>query len=502
MPMLAIVPLGHTTDPLARLTNRAFPGVPAAIAAARAPAKDTTWRYTVFANDLPPGQGGAPVTDGDRYTALRGEFDGVASASFPRDHAVLVSCGPFSPLAPGQSVEMRFALVAVDRADSLVAELTRAAMLHQGIRLNLDADREIDGQGDVWYVGETGVNGHEICLEPPEGVTFHYDPHCPEKIVLDPYYYPPPYPLPPTFSSDSTYVHGHCIWTDLDCDACTGLDGTDTQYHWAGPGVAPPVPAQRAVAGDHRVSVEWDNLPEILLAAGIVVADGFEFKGYRLYRLSDWSRETVMPAPRRFQLLAAFGSDTTERQYLLESIRDTTVGYDFIRYGYKHYPIGYYRYVDNEVLNGFDYVYVVTSVAERRVPEGGGVRVELLESPVSTSIDSIVVPQVSAQGAAGRVWVVPNPFRATAPWDRPPVPGDPFGRHVDFFGLPRARCAIKIWTVAGDLVAQVEHDGTNGDGQASWNLISRNGQEAESGIYLFTVESPLGSQIGRFVIVR
>ena len=59
-----------------------------------------------------------------------------------------------------------------------------------------------------------------------------------------------------------------------------------------------------------------------------------------------------------------------------------------------------------------------------------------------------------------------------------------------------------MWTLAGDFVAQIDHDGTQGDGQASWDLISRNGQEVESGLYLFTVESPLGSHRGRFVIVR
>jgi len=32
--------------------------------------------------------------------------------------------------------------------------------------------------------------------------------------------------------------------------------------------------------------------------------------------------------------------------------------------------------------------------------------------------------------------------------------------------------------------------------------VSRNGQEVESGIYLFTVDSALGHQVGRFVIIR
>jgi hypothetical protein len=73
---------------------------------------------------------------------------------------------------------------------------------------------------------------------------------------------------------------------------------------------------------------------------------------------------------------------------------------------------------------------------------------------------------------------------------------------VDFMGLPRDHCTIKIWTIAGDLVAQLDHDGSSGDGQVSWDLISRNGQDVESGIYLFTVDSRAGHQVGRFVIIR
>ena len=69
-------------------------------------------------------------------------------------------------------------------------------------------------------------------------------------------------------------------------------------------------------------------------------------------------------------------------------------------------------------------------------------------------------------------------------------------------GLPRARCRIRIWTVAGDHVATIDHDGTKGLGQAAWNLVSRNGQEVASGIYIFTVESPLGNARGRFVVIR
>jgi hypothetical protein len=127
---------------------------------------------------------------------------------------------------------------------------------------------------------------------------------------------------------------------------------------------------------------------------------------------------------------------------------------------------------------------------------------ELLESPILASIDSVVTPRVGSSTGSLKVWVVPNPLRAHAPWDRPPVPGDTFARHLDFMGLPRAPCTIRIYTLAGDLVQTLRHDGSRGDGQARWDLISRNGQDIASGIYLFAVESGGSHQVGRFVVMR
>ena len=46
------------------------------------------------------------------------------------------------------------------------------------------------------------------------------------------------------------------------------------------------------------------------------------------------------------------------------------------------------------------------------------------------------------------------------------------------------------------------HEGGEGDTQLRWNLISRNGQDIASGVYFFTVDSPLGQQRGRFVVIR
>ena len=169
-------------------------------------------------------------------------------------------------------------------------------------------------------------------------------------------------------------------------------------------------------------------------------------------------------------MIRSYGVDTLGGETPLAAVTDSSLDYLLIRYNQKQYPIGRYAFVDKQVHNGFDYLYVVTAVIENRVPlPEGRFRIERLESPLVTQLDSLARPQQTARSSGTGVWVVPNPYRAKAPWDRPPVPGDVFGRHIDFFGLPRAQSTIKIWTLAGDFVAQIEHDGRQGIGQASWN---------------------------------
>jgi hypothetical protein len=185
------------------------------------------------------------------------------------------------------------------------------------------------------------------------------------------------------------------------------------------------------------------------------------------------------------------------------AITDSSLDYLRILYEQRLYPVGRYTVTDPEVLNGFDYFYVVTSRYELRSRDANGlVTSRVVESAIETDFGRRVVPQAAAQPAAGGVWVVPNPYRAWSDWNRPSTLGDPFTRHLEFMGLPKDLCTVKIWTVAGDFVAQIDHDGRSGDGQASWNLVTRNGQEAASGVYLFTVDSALGRQAGRFVVVR
>ena len=498
-PGVMLVPLSHTTDPLGFLINDAFPGVREARAAARAPRRDSTFKLYAFVPDAPPGQGGPPLVDADRYAALAGEYP-TARTGTAGDYAVLVSCGPFARLDPGQSVRFAVALVALASPDSAASVAFDARMLYRGQRLDLQPN--IGARGN-YLRGNTGQNGHEICLEPPPGVVFNYDPHCPEKYRDDRELIPlSPTAFPPTVAVETTYVNGRCIWTDLDCDICTGDDGVDTIRHWDLDVRLPPSPTVRAIPGDHSVRVEWDNAPEQTINSGAVGSSDFRFAGYKLYRLDDWGRESLLPEPERWQRIAVYRLDPSLGGKPLSDIIDPTIPPDGSGPGGPHFPVGRYHVDDDRALNGFDYHYVVTTIL-RGFPNGATALPAVeYESPFAASFDNRVVPHATSRPVSGAVWVVPNPYRENASWERQPVLGDAFTRHVDFMGLPRAKARIRIYTMAGDLVQTIDHDGSNGDGQEPWNLISRNGQDVASGVYLFTVDSPLGHQVGRFVLLR
>jgi len=486
LPVIAAMGIDHTVDPLTNLD----PDL------GRAPL-EVSFRTSVFSAEGIPGQGGVPALDPDRYAALAGQFPGE-SESRMTDWATLVSCGPFRELAPGQSLEFTVAIIAAPSIDSLVPLLPRLALLHHGTRLDLLPNDTARPDTASYDIGTSGVSGHEICLEAPPGSSFTLDKDCAEK-------FPGIENVP---ANPTLYVPGQpCIWTDLDCDVCTGLNGKETDYRWLDPGQLPPAPNMRATAGDREVTLEWDNEPEMLISGAQVGGPGSRFLSYRLYKMTSWrNREALLPPLENWQLLATFSTESGNAEVPIESVTDSTVDYERILFEQKYYPVGRYRFVDRAVLNGFDYLYKVTTVYNGRVPAGetpqAGYNTMRLESPLVARFDDKVTPRSESSPRAGQVMVVPNPYKSRAAWDRTPTLGDPLPRHIDFMHLPKAISTIKIFTLAGDFVAQLVHDGRGGNGQAAWDLISRNGQDVESGVYLFTVDSEFGHQVGKFVVVR
>ncbi len=73
-------------------------------------------------------------------------------------------------------------------------------------------------------------------------------------------------------------------------------------------------------------------------------------------------------------------------------------------------------------------------------------------------------------------------------------------RLIKFIHLP-AHCTIRIFTLTGDMIATLYHDDPV-RGEMDWNLISESNRAIASGVYIFTVDSDLGSQTGKFVVIR
>ncbi len=101
------------------------------------------------------------------------------------------------------------------------------------------------------------------------------------------------------------------------------------------------------------------------------------------------------------------------------------------------------------------------------------------------------------------IYVVPNPYVVTATWE-PPNPFK-FGRGIrklQFFNLPK-ECTIRIYTLRGYLVDTIHHHSTADNGMASWNIVSKDGNEIAYGLYIYHVSAPdVGEKIGRFAIIK
>jgi hypothetical protein len=133
-------------------------------------------------------------------------------------------------------------------------------------------------------------------------------------------------------------------------------------------------------------------------------------------------------------------------------------------------------------------------------------------SPLNTAqevwpINSAAVVK-SARPAPG---VYPNPYRLADDynlqgWEDPGRLGiDPErARRVTFTNVPDT-CVVSIFSLDGDLVRRLDHREPPGSSQASvvvWDLITRNTQAVKSGIYIWTLESRFGTDIGKLVIIK
>jgi hypothetical protein len=177
--------------------------------------------------------------------------------------------------------------------------------------------------------------------------------------------------------------------------------------------------------------------------------------------------------------------------------------------------MNFYEYTDQEIHNGFIYFYSVTATDHEILFRGGEPNVVgpgQVGNPGSSFTHT--TPGSQAQTVTERekyginIYVYPNPatVESLAEFQQLyPNADDPTGLRVVFANLPATLSIINIYTLDGDLVEQLRHDGTGGYGETTWNLVSRNGQQVASGIYLYIVQADddrFDDFIGKFVVIR
>lgn len=593
---------------------------------------EVRWRaFRSFTSGTPYNQGGNPTLDIQRFEFMSSHENIEQDPSSPMhglitanpgdqkgDYTSWCSVGPWLQVPNGGKIDVQVGM-AVERGKVTLANTYRNAYLQY-----VNAPPELQGSvgkqllttypslnncftAQIAYEGVYEKNvrfarpdfhGRESSMQAPPGQQFTVAEACGDntRSVL--------------VTNLSTF------WFDFDCNYCTGIyhyGGNDNYglFHKTWNTSSPPPspntnasasynysdnPTRRFVPGeDNTVILAWDNLSEI--SPDPAPPNQFDFRGYKLWKVSDWTRPVGSPGPAEedWSLIAEFrvfdylntdgneipnnrmpnpapcqfpsgevlsdipcvyipavdsmqlvylehgdlwnqqtgqvvhpdrslpciknsdGSCESQPGCVIPPTRDACV--TLIR---NHYPVGRYSYVDKAVKNGFTYFYSVTAFDSVQGSNGQPLVTESRRSAIETEG---IVPQAGAKPGK-HVSVVPNPYRGYASiqqrpsaWDLTPNAADPTGTHIDFIGLPPGRWTVKIFTIAGDLVQTIRStDGVNGatrtastvnrqqdtasDGQASWNLISRNGQDVVSGIYLFTVESSAGTQRGKFVIIR
>ena len=313
------------------------------------------------------------------------------------------------------------------------------------------------------------------------------------------------------------------------------LDQGDGIPDFQGP-PPPEVPQLTFELTEEEVILKWKKFPSEDPAYQDPFSRIQDFEGYRIY-VGNTGLENDYSLVKDFDLVDFAYYSITDSMATYPDNRtnapaDTMI--DGIQYPRKSVGnnVGFldiqvtdstYEYVFENVHSLFPRWYCVTAY-DFGDPQSG-------TEPLETARSANAVYIAPSGNPQNEVIVVPNPYRAYEDYTVSFMGGGDNGlkwenqddgtpdffpstdRRLEFINLPQ-RCLIRIFTVAGDLVAAVPHNiagddniGWNSDFSESWDLNSRNLQQVTSGLYFFSVEDYSAGnkgkiQTGKFVIIR
>jgi hypothetical protein len=433
-----------------------------------------------------------PSDDLERYAKLSSTPNAVIPSD-PVDQnswMLLLSMGPLGSLAPGDSLNAVFAFVcgfwansggdSPDRRANLRINSDWAQIAYNGE--DLDSDGKLDPDEDI---NKNGI------LDPGED-DYRADLDINQNGYWD---------LGESVFGDND---GHLDqFEDTFINLQRGIvdsNGVIDRYILPSP---PPSPNMKVIPGDRKVTLYWDNIPE---ETEDPITREKDFEGYRIY-----SAPKTEGSQEEASLLAQFDLDDSVKIGYNTGFQ--AIKFDTVINGKQYH----YKFVNNYLHSGWpgQYFYSVTSFDKGNEAN----KLPSLESSINENITYAIPGKTVSQQQDRKIYVYPNPYKAGALWDG-------FGsreRLIWFANLP-ARCTIRIYTLAGDLVDEIDHDAGSYQGQDvallsqqtksrktefaggehGWDLISQNDQAIASGLYLYTVKDEQSGDIfsGKFLIIK
>jgi len=280
----------------------------------------------------------------------------------------------------------------------------------------------------------------------------------------------------------------------------------DTKYRFPEPPVSPRV---KVLSESKKVTIYWDKSAEYSVDP---LSGKRDFEGYRIYKSQvgiDLTQSQDLS--QILTKVAEFDSAGNDNGY--------NTGFNFIKLDSPKYFVGdttayWYKFEFDNLLNGWQYIFSVTAFDKGDLENN----IESLESSVSANAVRVFPGTPAKSIDEAEIGVYPNPYYAGAIWDGP----QERQRKIYFYNLPE-ECEITIYTLAGDIVAVLNHDRNYNasdirwfetysragnqilsGGEHAWDLITKYDQAIASGLYLFTVKDKKTGKIktGKFLIIK
>ena len=128
---------------------------------------------------------------------------------------------------------------------------------------------------------------------------------------------------------------------------------------------------------------------------------------------------------------------------------------------------------------------------------------DVYEFTINQGVNTATEDLALAKSNLDLINVVPNPYIVSHLVEKRPSTIRPQQeRELHFINLP-ARCTIRIFNVAGQLIQTVNVNNSIDRDRYVWNMLTKDNLELAYGVYVYHVEAPgVGEKIGKFAVIK